>query len=322
MTSTPSHTAMIALATAAAACSNPCLFAQSDAQSETPPVTLRFDDLSIPIDLSNSLPRSSDEEGDEERVLHRQPRTSLGALNNFSLKTQSTEGWVITGGPYLFLPGIEGDAVVAGKAAKLDLSFGDIFDNFDVIGVSGRLEAWRDSRWGITFDAMYFDLDGSFTSPVPLSIDLVQWQIDLGLGLRVIDKKLTNGDSDSRRLQVDLLGGVRFQYLKEELTIGASPKLGASEDWFEPFVGGRVVLQVNDKLAMRIRADAGGFGLGEASELTWNVWAGISYRINHKTEMLVGYKAQGFDYSNGSGLSQFGGDWTTQGISLAMAYRF
>lgn len=258
----------------------------------------------------------------KEDLTESAPIVALGLFGQTELASSDSEGWVITGGPYLHLPGIEGDAVVAGQAAKLDLSFSDIFDNFDVFGVSGRVEAWKDSQWGITFDAMYFDLDGSFTSPVPLSIDIVQWQIDLGLGLRVIDTELVNEGSDPSRLQIDLLGGGRYQYLKEELKIGASPTLGASEDWFELFVGGRLVLQVNDKLSLRLRGDAGGFGLGDASDLTWNVWAGIGYRINQKMELLVGYKAQGFDYSTGSGPSQFGGDWEIQGLSLAMVFRF
>lgn len=326
MTSTPSHTAMIALATAAAACSNPCLFAQSDAQSETPPVTLRFEDLSMPIDLSNSLPRSSDEAGEEDRVLHRQPRTSLGAFNNFSLQTESTEGWVITGAPYLFLPGMKGTVSVAGTQVDMDLSFSDIFDNFDVFSVSGRVEAWKDDQWGIIFDGMYLDLDGDFPVPGPMfdnaNVKLTQVQIDLGLGYRVFDKDVSDDDTKKTRIVIDVIGGMRYQYFKEQITIDAFPTLGDSADWMEIFVGGRGAIQLDEKWTLMVRGDASGFGIGSASDLTWNFFTGFGYQLKPTQQLRMGYHIQGFDYSNGSGISQFGGDYELQGLYLSMAFTF
>lgn len=157
-----------------------------------------------------------------------QPSPALGALQDAS------DGWVITGGPYLFLAGIEGDATIAGTTAELDLSFSDILDNFDLFGVSGRVEAWKDQRWAIIFDGMYLDLEGNFATPGPLplviNVDITQVQIDLGLGYRLFDQPLTD-DAQGPRVLFDALGGVRYQYFKEELTISPLPTLGDSADW-------------------------------------------------------------------------------------------
>ncbi len=238
---------------------------------------------------------------------------------------QTPGGWTIDGGLYMLLTGIDGDASIAGTTANIDLSFSDILDTFDVFAVSGRVEAWKDNKWGIIFDGMYLNLEADFPIPGPLpgviNVDITQAQIDLGLGYRLFDKPLRRDDTEWPRLAVDLLGGTRYQYFKSKLTVGPLP-LGSSSDWMEPFIGGRAQLRFNDKFAFVVRGDASGFGIGSASDLTWNLTAGISYRLKETMTLRAGYKVQGFEYSRGSGLSQFGADWTTQGLILAMTWTF
>lgn len=326
MTSTPSHTAMIALAFAIAAISSPRVLAQSDEQSATTLETLRFDDLSMPIDLFNSFSPTSDEEGGEKHVPREQPRLSLGVLNEMSLQTESSEGWSYTLSPYMYLTGIDGSASIAGTEADIDLSFSDIFSDFDVIAFSVRFEAWKDQKWGLIFDGMYLDVDGEFPFPDPMfekiSIDIVQAQVDFGLGYRVYDQDLVADDAQKKRLVIDVIGGMRYQYLKEELKIDTEPTLGDSNDWLEIFIGGRAVLQIDEKWTLALRGDASGFGIGSASDLTWNLLAGFEYRFKPTQAVRVGYKVQGFDYSTGSGITEFGADWTTQGLYLAIAFDF
>ena len=90
----------------------------------------------------------------------------------------------------------------------------------------------------------------------------------------------------------------------------------------EPFIGGRARVRFDDRWSVFVRGDAGGFGIGSASDLTWNLLGGVGYQLNDKVSLQAGYKVQGFEYSNGSGLSEFGGDWTTQGLFLSLSIRF
>ncbi len=113
-----------------------------------------------------------------------------------------------------------------------------------------------------------------------------------------------------------------FSVLQAKLTIDPLPTLGASSDWIEPFIGGRAGLRINDKFSFVVRGDASGFGIGSASDLTWNLLAGIHYRLKETMTLHAGYKVQGFDYSSGSGLSQFGADWTSQGLALSLTMTF
>lgn len=263
--------------------------------------------------------------GDTDLRLTFEPSLALGAVD----EPESASGWVIKGGPNIHLAGIEGDATVAGVTAKLDLSFSDIFDNFDVIALASRVEAWKNERWGIIFDGFFLQVDGDFNTPGPLvtrlHVDVTQVQLDLGLGMRLLDVPLHEPfsmDATGLRLRIDLLGGLRYQYLEEEITPSPLPTLGGSADWMEPFIGGRAVFQLDDTWSLFVRGDAGGFGIGSASDLTWNLLGGVEYQLNHKMSLKLGYKVQGFDYSNGSGPSEFGGDWETGGLLLSMSMRF
>ena len=259
--------------------------------------------------------------GHGERRLTFQPTPDLGAAE----EPESASGWVIEGGPILFAAGIDGDATVAGVTAELDLSVSDIFDNFDVVGIAGRMEAWKDERYGIIFEGTYLELNGEFNThevmPSRLSVDITQVQIDLGAGVRLFDEPLGK-DADGARLRLDLLGGARYQYLEEKITPHPLPTLGGSEDWLEPFIGGRARLRFNDSWSVIVLGDASGFGIGSASELTWNLLTTVEYRFNNRILMEAGYKVQGFEYSNGSGMDQFGADWTTQGLLLHVDIHF
>lgn len=57
-----------------------------------------------------------------------------------------SDRWQFAVIPYLWLMGINGDTTINGRSAKLDVSFGDIWDNLD-FAAGVHLEAWRD-RYG------------------------------------------------------------------------------------------------------------------------------------------------------------------------------
>ena len=79
------------------------------------------------------------------------------------LEPLDVDEWEFEFAPYIWLPAdIDGSSTVAGVTVELDLSLGDIFDNFDVFALTGRLEAWKGDQWGIIFDGMYVGLDGDF----------------------------------------------------------------------------------------------------------------------------------------------------------------
>lgn len=278
--------------------------------------------------------------------------------------------WHIWAAPYLWLPAIDGDATIAGITADIDMSFSDIWDNFDVFALSGRMEAWRKNQFGVVFDGNYLDLDGNFKFKIEksntiglerelsgprglktidleievdatilidpdLDVNITMSQIDLAMGWRVLDKPISpDKGADSARITLDVIGGARYQYLKEKVNVKGtvttrlglsesfSASLGGSNDWIEPMIGGRVLFRLNDNWAIVVRGDASGFSVGSASSLTWNVITGVHYHFSEKFRLMAGYRVQGFDYETGSGGSRFGADWTVQGLYLGGGFTF
>jgi len=222
--------------------------------------------------------------------------------------------------PYIWLPAsIKGTSIISGAETKLDLKISDVFDKFDLFGLSVRAESWKNDQWGLIFDTMYVNLDGKFSGPIPpldeTNVNIRQSVTDLGAGYRVGEMGL--GDSETAKLILDVMGGVRINYLRQK--IGLVPTtLGGSETWAEPFVGFRVKMPITQKFGLVLRADASGFGVPNASDLTYNVLGGAGYRFNELFEGRLGYRLYDIDYQTGSG--QFGSNLTMHGPYMAFTF--
>ncbi len=71
-----------------------------------------------------------------------------------------------------------------------------------------------------------------------------------------------------------------------------------------------------------VRADASGFGIGSASNLTWSLNAGGSWHFTPAFDLKFGYRLIDLDYDNGSGVNEFGLDLRMHGPYIAATFRF
>ena len=249
---------------------------------------------------------------------------------NSSLKDK----WQFTLIPYLWLPSADVDSTVAGVTQSVKLTFGDVIDNFDLFGLSGRFEAWK-GKWGLILDLLYADLDGDFKNSNPINpidpllnevnVEIAQANVDFALSYKLCTIALREGYAWPI-LSIELIGGGRYVYLKQKInpTIRTilTPKVGTSKDWAEPFIGGRIIFQLTEKLSCGVRWDFGGFGIGSASTKTWNLVSGLGYRFSERYQMRVGYHIFDMDYSNGSGNKEFGLDGRLDGPKIGLMYHF
>jgi len=225
--------------------------------------------------------------------------------------------------PYFWAPSLDFDSTVSGQTAPIDLSFSDVLDDFDVFGLSAHTEAWK-GRLGFIFNGDYIDLDTDASvksGPVAVNadVDITDTTIDFGIAYRF---------DASEKIQIAPYGGLRYHYLKQEIkvkaAIGGHPAgttLGTSYDWLEPLVGVIMALGLTDKLSILVKADASGFGVGSASDLTWNVWSGFDYKLSEKHSLKLGYRYYDMDYSRGSGADEFGFDGSEQGPLIGFTFK-
>jgi len=252
--------------------------------------------------------------------------------------SQSTDDWEIRLMPYFWMPSMDAEGTVGGPlggslSGNVDLNFGDVMDYFD-FGAMGRVEAWK-GKWGFIFDGLFMNLsaDGSFQGSrgltnFNLDADVRLGMADFGLAYRLIENRF--GKNNQQRLIFEPYGGLRYGYLRQKIDLNvniagvgsAGRTLGTSEDWVEPFVGGRVFWDLNDKWSLNVRGDAGGFKIGSASDLTWQIAGGVDYKISKKMIFNAGYRYVELDYSRGSGSDELGIDLRAKGPYLGLTIQF
>jgi hypothetical protein len=137
--------------------------------------------------------------------------------------------WRVDFSPYVFFPvSVDGDSTVSGQTISLDLDASDILDLLD-FALAGRLEAWK-GDFGLILDGYYVNLDAGGTvgtpGPLPINVsidaDIRQFYLDALGSYRVINQPY-NADGDMWSL--DLMGGLRYNYLRQvvDLTVSGGP---------------------------------------------------------------------------------------------------
>ncbi|MHC4416414.1 MAG: hypothetical protein ACYS0G_14155 [Planctomycetota bacterium] len=249
--------------------------------------------------------------------------------DNFDEGPEAGDRWRFDVQPFVWIPtNVDVDSTVSGATVNVDLSFDDVIDTFEVYGVTGRVEVWRDDTWGFVLEGLFIDLDsedlrvqeGALSRPG--RIVTKQAMADLALAWRVVDSPLSDTDPRWPRLSIDLFGGGRYQYLKQEITPDEEPTLGRSKDWVEPLAGGRVRLVLDEVVALWVRGDVSGFGIGSASDLTWNLAAGVDIGLSGGGTLKLGYRVLDMDYENGRGGDRLAFDGTLHGPWVGLSLPF
>jgi opacity protein-like surface antigen len=237
--------------------------------------------------------------------------------------------WEIRLMPYVWIPSMKADSTVNGLSGSVDLSTHDVIDSLNMAAM-GRVEAWR-GKWGLTFDGTYMFLGANDgfqgrrdAVRFNFDADVRVGMVDFGLAYRIYEQQF--GNNNEQCFALEPYAGLRYGYLRQKIDVdvdlgevgSAGQTLGTSEDWVEPFVGGRIVLKLNDRWSLNTRADAGGFGIGSASDLTWQVAGGVDYKITKNIIFNAGYRYVDFDYSRGSGSNEFGVHLKAKGPVLGL----
>jgi hypothetical protein len=231
----------------------------------------------------------------------------------------SDDEWEIIIAPYFFAMSADYDATMDGRTASVDMSFKDIIDDMDVLGGSLRIEAWK-GDWGIIADGIYTNMEGDFGPRDSLSTTTTDVMIDLMGARRILKNSLID-----RPLSFDIMGGLRYHYLKQRAKFAPggniSVRVGDSQDWVEPVIGGKTSWFFTEKWAVHARGDMGGFNIGSASKLTWSITSYLTYKLSRNWSVAGGYRHLDMDYSRGSGTSKFGFDGSLNGVIVGIVWR-
>ena len=92
-------------------------------------------------------------------------------------------------------------------------------------------------------------------------------------------------------------------------------ELSGSKSWVDPFIGARAYYYFTDSLYSVAKADIGGFGI--SSDLTWQAYAALGYKLSKRASVELGYKYMAVDYTSGD----FTNDVRTSGVFLSLGLK-
>lgn len=234
------------------------------------------------------------------------------------------DAWQFEVTPYLFGSALSGTTGVSAVSADVDMSFGDIVEDLDS-GFMALFEA-RKGLWGFGFDGVYFRLKdektrswqgpgGIGTATGELEASMTQQIYQLAVSYRLLNTST----------KLDVIGAARYTQLDTDLNLvvttgpllpGGTRSLSASESWWDPVIGIRVIVPFAEHWSFVGYADIGGFGAG--SDLTYQAIAGVNWQLSETFTAKAGYRYFYQDYENNG----FVWDMTAQGMYAGLGIAF
>jgi len=150
-------------------------------------------------------------------------------------------------------------------------------------------------RIGVLQDFVYSDLsfDGRLSGPFASKVDIDNKMLlsttALGYQVYAEDGKL-----------IEPFAGARYVSTKMDLTIKGGGPLGnkvkgfVDVDWWDPVIGVRGKMPLNEKLDASGFADIGGFGAG--SKFTWEIYGGLDYNFTESLSTNAGFRYLSINY--------------------------
>jgi len=212
---------------------------------------------------------------------------------------KGSDEWRSNLSTYLWLTALKGENTVGTMVIPIDMGPSDIFGSLKFAG-SVHYELGK-NQWGAILDFVYVKLGEdaipvSEPAGVTASYEQEIFATELSGTYRI-------GPSGPDRFEV--LFGARWNRQTLDAVIeGGPPPLppggGFKENWVDPILGGRWVLEFGNDRRWHtgLRADVGGILFG--SDLAFNSLAGLGYRFNHWFAVDTAFRYLYTDYNSGT----------------------
>lgn len=281
--------------------------------------------LLIVINLLLMLPCTS---GYAAGEAGRPPDEAVQAKEDERIPVQKEE-WQFFVAPYMWIPGMNINTTFLGQTTTVTQGWYDMVPRLfsNAIGAMGRFEVWK-GRWGIYVDSYFIYLGASASdnggktidlgprlnqnTPVPAQLTghlkLISRAANVDFGPRYLVRTVPLcGDKPLPLLSFEVLGGGRYnfynQYVKLNLnaTVTGPPQTGTAtgvliskldRSYLEPFLGMRLGLWINPKMAALLRFTVGGFGFAEDNNLDLDMELDLGYKVHKNIYAYAGWRAR------------------------------
>ena len=205
--------------------------------------------------------------------------------------SSSDDEWQFTLSPmFVWGMSMKGDSQIGPVDLPLDIEFKDgVLSNLSAV-FTVHFEA-KKRDWTLFSEVQYVDLEPTVNTrigsmPVSADVTVKNTMVELGAARRV---------AQFERTDLELLFGARYTKQQNETkNAGGATLVDVKEDWWDGFVGGRVITRISDKWKFEGRGDVGAGG----SDLVWNLAGFLDYRFKDWGSVFVGWKVMDYDYDN------------------------
>jgi hypothetical protein len=205
----------------------------------------------------------------------------------------SDSGWHLMVAPYLWIPWVYGTIGANGNDARFYATPGELFSHFR-FGLLGVVQPSY-KRLLLPLDIIWLRLGDDKAQPRTPNGTVVNVKADVfvltpKIGYRVID---------AEKIKIDALVGFRYWHLGQNVSFTTnSLSFSGSQNWVDPLVGGRITGILSPKVEATIGGDVGGWGVG--SQLDYQVFGILGYRIKPALALQAGYRYLDLRYANGT----------------------
>ena len=206
---------------------------------------------------------------------------------------------------------MSGTVGALGHDASVHASASDVLSNFN-FGMMGAVEASKD-RLVFPVDFMWVRLTDDKGFPYT---DLTDRSVKVYVTESILTPKFGYRVVDSDMCKVDVLAGIRYWHLGENLTLRPSGFYQSqSANWVDGLVGSKIQLAFSPKVALTVFGDVG----GGASALDYQAGGLLGYKIKPTIALLLGWR---YLYDRYLGNHQFIFDVHESGPVIGATFEF
>ena len=229
---------------------------------------------------------------------------------------ESRSGWTFETTPYLWASGLNGTVGVRDRTASIDVGFSTLLENLDgalMVPLEGN-----SGRWGFGLEYIKLKVSNESATPGPLfseaEFEASQRIIEIGPRYRLIDRV---------PVALEFLVAARWWSLDNRLILKSDgvPDVieELDENWVDPVVGARTLVDISGRWLFQTRFDVGGFGMG--SEFSWQALGTVAYKFSDSFTLRAGYRHLDVDFEE-EGERAFIYDVGTGGLILGANFKF
>ena len=213
---------------------------------------------------------------------------------------------------------------------KMTQTFDDLMSNMNAGIQLGATVMYN--NWLLTADGTYLNLGSDVDLDViKADINIKHYILHLKLGYIVYSDFQKNENNRSvSGWQLEVNAGTKYWEnrigIDYKVYLGGTPivedELEIAQHWWDPMIGAEARVFITPKILMGLSANVGGFGIGNASKLSWDFIYYNVFRVSNLVAISVGYKQFKFDREDGEGEEKIDMSANTFGPFIGLSITF